>query len=49
MCTIQKPHLPPSSNDTHWHVCGRDDVPVEEMLKEAGLPVAQTTEEAELP
>jgi hypothetical protein len=36
MSTILKPHLPPSSNDTHWHVHGRV-MSVERMIEEAGL------------
>lgn len=36
MSTILKPHLPPSSNDKHWHVHGRV-MSVEEMIEEAGI------------
>lgn len=37
MSTVLKPHQPPSLNDTHWHVHGRNMVPVEQMIEEAGL------------
>jgi hypothetical protein len=37
MSTILRPDLPPSSNDSHWHVHGRNMVPVEEMIAEAEL------------
>jgi hypothetical protein len=36
MSTVLRPHLPPSSADTHWHVHGRV-ISVEEMLEKAAL------------